>query len=286
MVLTGFLFVAVTGIVRHLGSDIPAPQAAFIRYSFGLLFVSPALLSLIRRPIGPRLFGLFVVRGSVHAVGVMLWFFAMARIPIAEVTAIGYVAPIFVTIGAFFFLGEKMHVRRLLGVLAGLAGAWIILRPGFRELNIGQLAQLSTAPFFAASYLLAKRLTMRAEPGTIVAMLTVCCTLALVPGAVVNWRPPSAEELFWLAMTAACATFGHYTLTRAFEAAPISLTQPIGFLQLVWASILGIVAFGEPVDPFVILGGAIIVGAASYISHREAVAARREITPPAPATKL
>ena len=286
MLLTGVLFVVVTGIVRYLGSDIPAAQAAFIRYSFGLLFVMPALVSVARRRIGPRLFGLFIVRGSVHAVGVMLWFFAMARIPIAEVTAIGYVAPIFVTIGAFFFLGETMHIRRLLGVLAGLAGAWIILRPGFRELNIGQLAQLATAPFFAASYLIAKRLTARAEPGTIVAMLTVCCTLALVPGALINWRAPSAEELFWLATTAACATSGHYTLTRAFEAAPISLTQPIGFLQLVWASILGIVAFGEPVDPFVILGGAIIVAAASYISHREAVAARREITPPAPATKL
>ena len=285
MVLTGFLFVGVTGIVRYLGSDIPATQAAFIRYGFGLLLVSPALVPILRRPPEPRLLGLFAVRGMLHALGVMLWFFAMARIPIAEVTAIGYVAPIFVTIGAFIFLGEKMHMRRILGVVAGLAGAWIILRPGFQELSVGQLAQLATAPFFAASYLMAKRLTARAAPGAIVAMLTLCCTLALLPGALINWRPPSGQELFWLALTAVFATFGHYSLTRAFEAAPISLTQPISFLQLVWASILGIVAFGEPVDPMVILGGAIIVGAATYISHRETVAARKMITPPAQATK-
>lgn len=286
MVLTGFLFVGVTGIVRYLGSDIPATQAAFIRYAFGLLLVSPALLLLARRPPQPALLRLFALRGGLHAVGVMLWFFAMARIPIAEVTAIGYVAPIFVTIGAFIFLGEALHLRRILGVIAGLAGAWIILRPGFQELNLGQLAQLATAPFFAASYLMAKRLTARADPAAIVAMLTLCCTLALLPGALINWRTPSGEELFWLAMTAVLATLGHYTLTRAFEAAPISLTQPISFLQLVWATILGIVAFGEPVDPLVILGGAVIVGAASYISHREAVAARKAITPPAPATKF
>ena len=79
---------------------------------------------------------------------------------------------------------------------------------------------------------------------------------------------------------------GHYTLTRAFRCAPITVTQPIGFLQLVWATILGVVAFGEAVDPYVIAGGAIIVGSATYISHREARLARRPQTPPAAATKL
>ncbi|MGI9465198.1 MAG: EamA family transporter, partial [Aestuariivirgaceae bacterium] len=103
MVLTGLLFVCVTGIVRHLGSDMPAIEAAFIRYAIGLILITPVLFKL--RPQMPRgrKMALFAGRGIVHAAAVMLWFYAMARIPIAEVTALGYTSPIFVTIGAAMF---------------------------------------------------------------------------------------------------------------------------------------------------------------------------------------
>ena len=75
-------------------------------------------------------------------------------------------------------------------------------------------------------------------------------------------------------------------MTKALSLAPISATQPVTFLQLVWATIMGVVLFGEPVDGFVILGGAVIVGAASYISFRESRAAKQKITPPVNAAKM
>jgi len=78
---------------------------------------------------------------------------------------------------------------------------------------------------------------------------------------------------------------GHYALTRAFQAAPLTVTQPVGFLQLVWAALLGVLLFGEPLDPFVFIGVGMVVAAATYISHREAQAARRLRTPPAVATE-
>ena len=275
MLLTGFLFVAVTGIVRHLGSDMPAIEAAFIRYCFGLLFILPILVKLVRQKMEPGLLKLYGIRGLVHGIAVMLWFFAMARIPIAEVTAIGYTAPIYITIAAAFFLGERLQLRRSLAILVGLAGSLVILRPGFQEINAGQLAQVVAAPLFAASFILAKKLTDRADPVAIVGMLSVVCTLVLLPGAILQWRDPTMDELMWLALTAVFATLGHYTQTRAFRAAPITVTQPIMFLQLVWAALLGMALFDEALDPFVFLGGAIVIGAATYISHREALAARR-----------
>jgi drug/metabolite transporter (DMT)-like permease len=171
-------------------------------------------------------------------------------------------------------------------IAAGFLGALVILRPGFHEINLGQLAQLCAAPLFAASFLLAKRLTRDQSPTAIVAMLTLTVTLALLPGAIAQWREPSMMEVFWMSLTAVFATAGHYAQTRAYQAAPITVTQPVGFLQIVWATLLGLVAFGEPVDPFVILGAAIVVGAASYISHREARIYRAAITPPVTATKL
>ena len=108
----------------------------------------------------------------------------------------------------------------------------------------------------------------------------------LLPGALMQWRDPTWNEVGWLALTAAFATAGHYTLTRAFRAAPLTVTQPIGFLQLVWAALMGVLIFGEAVDPFVFIGGGVVVAAATYISHREASAARRTRTPPAVATKF
>jgi len=286
MLVTGLLFVCVTGIVRYLGSDMPAIEAAFIRYAIGLVLVAPMLWRLVRRPPAAGAMKLYAARGLVHGVAVMLWFYAMARVPIAEVTAIGYTSPIFVTIGAAVFLGEKLHARRIAAVAIGFLGTLVILRPGFESISLGQLAQLAAAPLFAISFLLAKKLTDREDPTIIVAMLSLGCTLVLLPGAVIQWRAPSTEEVFWLALVAVFATAGHYTLTRAFRAAPITVTQPVGFLQLVWASLLGIVAFGEALDPFVFAGGGVVVAAATYISHREAAAARRLRTPPAVATKM
>ena len=285
MLVTTVLFVCVTGIVRYLGSDIPAVEAAFIRYAIGLVMVLPAFRPLLGNWPDGQMMRRFALRGLVHGVAVMLWFYAMARIPIAEVTALGYTAPIFVTLGAAFFFGEKLHLRRIMAVITGFIGAMIIIRPGFHEISSGQLAQLTAAPLFACSFLLAKGLTRDFGSGLIVAMLSLGCTVTLLPGALMQWREPSLHEVAWLGLTAVFATTGHYTLTRAFQAAPLTVTQPIGFLQLVWATLLGVLVFGEALDPFVILGGGIVVAAVTYISHREAQAARRLRTPPAVATK-
>lgn len=285
MVLTTICFVIVTGIVRYIGTDIAATQAAFIRYAFGVLIFLPVIRRLFVKPPSMPMMKIFVMRGVLHGIAVMLWFYAMARIPIAEVTALGYTAPIFVTIGAAFYFGEKLHFRRVAAIVVGFAGTMIILRPGFQEISIGQIAQLAAAPLFAASFLFAKRLTDEEDTMVIVLMLSVVCTIVLLPGAIFNWTTPSLAEVLWLALTAFVATLGHYTMTRAIQAAPLTVTQPIGFLQLVWATMLGILVFGEPADPYVLIGGGIVVAAITFISHREAVAARRQITPPAAATK-
>lgn len=279
MLVTGVLFVAVTGIVRHLGSDMPAVQAAFLRYVFGTAIIAPVALRLWWRagfiPPNTTELKLYTLRGLAHGFAVMLWFFAMARIPIAEVTAIGYTTPIFTTIGAAIFLHEVLHIRRIAAVIIGFVGAMIILRPGIEAIELGSLAQFAAAPFFALSFIVAKKLTVNRSSEEIVVMLSVFCTLVLLPGALWQWRTPTGVELFWLFLTAVFATLGHYTLTRAFASAPLTVTQPITFLQLVWATLLGYFVFSEALDPWVIAGGGIIVAAVTYISHREALAAKR-----------
>jgi drug/metabolite transporter (DMT)-like permease len=275
MLLAGGCFVVVTGIVRHLGTDMNPVQAAFIRYAFGFAFLAPVWLRFLRAPPPLSRVGVHAIRGLVHGLGVMLWFFAMTRIPIAQVTALGFTAPIFTTIGAAIFLGETFRLRRFVAVLLGFAGTLVILKPGIDVVDIGAVAQLSAAPLFAVSLLIAKKLTETESPTTIVAYLSIFVTLALLPPALYVWRAPTLEELAWLFVTALSATLGHVCMTRAFRATEITVTQPVSFLQLVWATLLGLYLFGEQPDAWTWAGGAVIVGSATYIAHREARQRRR-----------
>ncbi len=271
MLATGLAFVVVNGIVRHLGTALPAPQSAFIRFAWGFVFLAPSLVPLMRQGFSAELWRLFALRGALHTVAVMLWFYAMARITMSEVTAIGYLNPIVVTLGAAVLYGEGFRWRRMGAIAVAVLGAVIVLRPGLRELGPGHLAQLGAAVGFGLSYLLVKRLGQLAPATVVVAMMSVTVTIGLAPFALAVWQPVTLEQVAWLGGVALFATLGHYTMTRAFACAPMTVTQPVTFLQLVWATLLGWAVFGEPVDPWVIFGGALIIAAISYMTWREAV---------------
>lgn len=277
MVITGLLFVGVTGFVRYLGTSVPSAQAAFLRYLIGTVMLLPFLPRALADGL-PDL-RLFALRGVAHSFGVALWFFAMARIPIADVTAMNYLAPIYVTIGAALFLGEKLAFRRVAAVIVALMGAVVILRPGFREISAGHYAMLLATIVFGASYLLAKHLADRSNPLFLVMALSIAVTIGLAPMAAAVWVTPSWGELAILSVVALLATAGHFTMSVAFKYGPVSVTQPVTFLQLFWAVLLGNLVFGEPLDPWVILGGGMILGAVSFMTWREAVLRRRVVTP-------
>jgi drug/metabolite transporter (DMT)-like permease len=179
-----------------------------------------------------------------------------------------------VTMGAALFLGEKLPPRRLVAVIVALIGAMIILRPGIKAVEPGHVAMLFTAIMFAAGYLVAKQLSGEVAPAVVVGMLSITVTIGLAPFAFVVWIQPTLFQLGWLFLVACFATAGHYTMTLAFAAAPLTVTQPITFLQLVWAVLLGFLVFGEPIDGWVVVGGIVIMASVSFITWREAVARR------------
>jgi drug/metabolite transporter (DMT)-like permease len=269
MVITTILFVGVTATVRYLEGDVPAPQAAFLRYAIGTLMLAPSLISLSKIKPDRPLLNKFILRGFVHSIGVTLWFYAMSVMPVAEVTAIGFLTYIFVSLGASIFLKEKLHKHRLSAILISFVGALIILRPGFKVIESGQLGMLIATMVFTASYLIAKIVSKERSSSEIVAMLSIFTTIFLIPSAIYSWEPLSLEAFLILAFTALIATLGHITMTKAIKAAPMVVTQPILFLQLVWASMVGLFIFDEKFDLFVILGGTIIMLCVCYVSYRE-----------------
>jgi len=275
MVITTILFVGVTATVRYLEGEVPAPQAAFLRYAIGTVMLAPSLITLTKFKPNRSLFNKFVLRGFVHSIGVTLWFYAMSVMPVAEVTAIGFLTYIFVSIGASIFLKEKLHKHRLSAILISFIGALIILRPGFKVIESGQLGMLIATMVFTASYLIAKVVSKERTSSEIVAMLSIFTTIFLIPSAIYSWEPLSLEALLILSFTALIATLGHITMTKAIKAAPMVVTQPILFLQLVWASMVGLFIFDEEFDLFVIIGGTVIMLCVCYVSYREHILGKK-----------
>ena len=275
MVLTGLCFIGVYVGVKYVGTRLPASESAFLRYLLGLVFLVPILRSLLREGLTLEAMKLGAARAFAHTIAVTLWFYSMTRLSVAEVSAMSYLTPVFVTAGAVVLLGERLALRRGLAILFAVIGVLVILRPGFREISMGHFAMLGGTICFGASYLIAKRLTDLVSAEMVLTLLSIGVTIGLVPLAFPIWITPTIFELSMLFLVATFAVAGHYTMTLAFRAAPLTITQPIGFLQLVWAVAVGYLLFGERIDLFVILGGLIITSSVLYITLREAQLKRR-----------
>jgi len=287
--LSGLLFTVLNALMRKLvvGPDHLHPLVVgFWRYSFGALAVTPVLLRVGRaafratRPLN------HAVRSFIHASAFAIWFIALPLIPIAETTALSFTAPLFITIGAALFLGEKVGIRRVTAVIIGFVGTLIIIRPGFAELSLGSILMLSTAPLFAASNLMAKAIASRDPITAIVGWQSIAISSCLFVPALFFWQWPSLEQFFWLVLGGAMGTSAHLCLSQSYKVADITALQPIGFLQLVWATMLGFLMFGDHPDLWTWIGAAVIFISNTYISHREVVRRGKAdltgVVPPAP----
>jgi drug/metabolite transporter (DMT)-like permease len=278
--LRGILWVAISGVLfallnvftlmpaEHLNSYV----MAFLRYLFGALFLLPIILRLgVYRSFHSRRMPLHIFRGALHTSGMMLWFIGLPLTTLAEITALGFTGPIFVTIGAALFLGEKVRMRRWIAVAVGFAGAMIIIRPGFGEIGIGALCVLASTPIFSASNLMSKALARTDSANTIVIWQNMVIVVCAAPFAIAFWQTPLWTDLLWFMAAGLCGTLGHICQQRGYQLADITLLQPIGFLSLIWNTLLGFFLFTQQPDAWTFVGAAVIFSSAMYISHREAV---------------
>jgi drug/metabolite transporter (DMT)-like permease len=191
-------------------------------------------------------------------------------LPIAEVTALSFIAPIFVVIGAVAFLRERLTRPRIIAVALGLVGVLIILRPGVAVVQWGALAMLAAAPLFAASKVLTKFLVRDDSSGTLVVYLSIYATLTMLAPALWVWQSPSQSDLVFLAGTAIFATTSHLCIARGLALVDVTVSQPIDFLQLVWSTMIGLIFFAESPVIWVWVGAGVVVFSATYMARLEA----------------
>jgi len=278
--LRGILWVALSGVLfallnvftlipsQHLNSFV----MAFLRYFFGSLFLLPIVMRLgLYRSLHTRRLPLHLFRGALHTSGMMLWFVALPLTTLAEITALGFTGPIFVTIGAALFLGEDVRLRRWIAIIVGFIGAMIIIRPGFSSLHLGVLCILISTPIFSASNLISKALARTDSANTIVIWQNLVIVACAAPFAIWFWQTPGWVDVLWFMAAGLCGTLGHICQQRGYQLADITLLQPIGFLSLIYNTLLGYFLFFQQPDIWTFVGAAVIFGSAMYISHREAV---------------
>ena len=278
--LRGILWVALSGVLfalLNVFTLIPAHHLnpfvmAFLRYFFGALILLPVVFRLgLYRSFHTNRVGLHVSRGAIHTAGMMLWFVALPLTTLAEITALGFTGPIFVTIGAALFLAEDVRLRRWIAVFVGFAGAMIIIRPGFSALHLGVICILVSTPIFSASNLISKALARTDSSTTIVIWQNIVIVVCALPVALWFWQTPTPVDILWFLLAGAAGTLGHICQQRGYQLADITLLQPIGFLSLIWNTMLGYFLFFQKPDVWTFVGAAVIFASALYISHREAV---------------
>jgi drug/metabolite transporter (DMT)-like permease len=270
MVLGGILFTCLNTLARGLSMQLDVYETQFLRYLFGLLVMLPLVLRhgwQAYRPV--NIVGQFW-RGGVHTLGLVLWFTALPNIPLADMTAIGFTGPIFIMLGAAWFLGEPMHRDRWVAALIGFAGVLVVVLPKLSGTGGWyNLIMLASSPVFAASFLITKALTRYEKAGVIVLWQALTVTVFSLPMALPHWQTPTLVQWGAFAMTGVLGTLGHYCLTRAFHTADISATQSLRFLDLVWASVAGWLVFGDVPSQWTWAGALVILGATVWIARRE-----------------
>lgn len=267
---SGLLFVLLNTLMRGLALALDNFQTQFLRYAFGLAVMLPFILRsgvMAYRPHNIK--GQFL-RGGVHTLGLSLWFIAVPHITLADTTALGFTTPIFIMIGAVLVFRERLHWERWLAAAIGFSGVLIVVAP---KLSGGGgaylLIMLSSAPIFAASFLMTKALTRFDRAEVIVVWQSISVALLSLPLGLLNWQTPSALQWATFVLCGVLGSAGHYCLTRSFAVADISATQSVKFLELVWAAALGWLVFSDQPSRSTLIGGAVISASTLWIARRE-----------------
>lgn len=257
------LFVMMDTLVKRLTAHYAVPQLMWARFLFSLL--GAALVIRITSgslPWRSRAPGLQAVRSLLLAASNLLFSSALARIPLADATAVGFASPVLTVALAAWWLDEPVGWRRWAGVGIGLLGVTIALRPpaltGEAPPDWAMVLPLGTALLFAIYQILTRKLAAVDDPRTTILHTGFAATVATSLAQPFFWTAPSAGDWLLLASLGLLGGAGHGLLVLAFARAPASLLAPLTYTQLVWATLAGALVFNDWPDAASLAGAAVI----------------------------
>ncbi|MBY8977752.1 DMT family transporter [Rhodobacteraceae bacterium NNCM2] len=266
-------FAAQDGVSKHLAASYPVPFFVMLRYWAFAVFV---ILLASRQPGGLRaavktkMPVLQVIRGVMLVMQILVFVYALDLLGLAPMMALFALYPLLITVLAIPILGERVGWRRFMAVGIGFAGVLVILRPGLSVFDPNALVALLAA-FGIALYSIFTRIVTRADERSSPAMFYTGVVGAITITVIgpFYWVPMAPADWGWMALLAVAGMAGHSFLIRAYEASEAVRIQPFTYLQMVFGVIIGWTIFGEMIDPWMVVGMAMIIGAGLYALWRE-----------------
>jgi len=271
LILASTVFLGVSDVTaKYLSATLPSIEIAWIRFLVFALIMVPAMLppSPVYALRTPRP-GLQLLRGVALLSSSLFFISGLRYLPIAEASATGFVSPLFVTALSIIFLGESVGLRRWLATAVGLIGVLIILRPGTSAFHPAAFFPLVAALGWACTLIMTRMMSGQERAATTMtysSIAGVCILSALVP---LVWVAPSWHDVLFGVLIGVASTAGQWIVVLAFRFADASVLAPFSYTQLLWASILGFLVFGEIPDVWTVIGAVFIVASGLYTAHRE-----------------
>lgn len=279
--LSALLFAAMSALVRQLSEVTPIGQIVFFRSAWA---IPPVLLiyalrgefmSAVRTN---RFFGQ-LGRGALSVCGMFTNFAALARLPLADATAINFASPLITVALAAIFLKEKVRIYRWSAVIVGFGGVVVMLIPNFdvryyagaagAVAAVGSIFAVVSAICNAGTVIQTRRLTQSETTASIVFYFSLICALAGAVTLPFAWHSPTGPELLALISTGILGGLAHIFLTESYRHAPASVIAPFDYSALLWALLLGYFVFGELPSALVYIGAVIVAGAGLFVILRE-----------------
>jgi drug/metabolite transporter (DMT)-like permease len=257
------------GFAKILGQHIPVLQIVWARVVFSTLVTLPFVLARgAQRWWWPNNPGVQVVRSILLMTSTGLFVTGLNHLPMADTLAIFFVMPLIVTALSPLVLKEPVDAQSWAAVAVGFAGTLIIIRPGFEEVNIGVLAALG-AGFSQAIYMLLTRKIAGMTDAMVTNLHTSLAGAAIASLLVpLVWTPPTATDWALMLGIGVVAATGHYFIIRAYDFAPAPVLAPLAYTEMIGATVIGFLLFGDLPDAWTIAGVVILIASALYISLR------------------
>lgn len=258
--LVSFSLIGVAG--REASRVVTTAELMFWRGLIGTLVLVAILRAsgAIRPQVVSAQPWLHGVRATVHFGAQFSWLYAVTLIPLAQLFALEFTAPLWVALLAPLLLGERLTATRLAAAVVGFVGTLIVVRPGVAGLSTGAAFALASALGFALSMICTKRLLRTDTPICIIFWMHVLQTGIAAVGLLytgVTW--PDPWTWMWITIVGLAGLAAHFSLARAFSLADAIIVAPMDFLRVPLIAIVGALAYGEALNPWVLGGGVVIL---------------------------
>ena len=271
-------------VVRYLSNDFSIFQLVFFRSILGVILMAPWLFQVGIGILKTDHFGSYVYRSILNYGGMVLLIFALANLPLQDVTGLMFTSPLFTVLFVALFLGERPGNRRWAALLIGFCGVMIIIRPGFQELTWAAIGVVVTSCAYALINVSTKQLAKIDSSNKIIYYdFVLMSAIGLVP-ATLYWSEVRTEHFVWILAVGIFSALARQGIIRALAVGEASVVMPFNFLKLPFTVCLGVVFFHEHPDIWTGAGALVIFGSSYYIARREAalkaIVAARTAPPP------